>query len=172
MGFHNKKDLELYFLFSVNINNKYIYYLSNPFSARRVILLRYKNNNDFFKTDKIKWSNGKIVNNDTINELLYIIDKKINNYENVKRIYFMDENMKDEKGYVRFLNNKKCVFLHLPLNKYNNIEIMDIHIKIKLFIKRYLEKELKENKIIIKNNNLYKLQYYLNMKFIYIFNFC
>lgn len=82
----------------------------------------------FFKTDRIKWSNGKIVNNDTINELLYIIDKKINNYENVKRIYFMDE-----KGYVRFLNNKNCVFLHLPLNKYNNIEIIDIHIKMKLF---------------------------------------
>lgn len=162
---------EIYFLFYVNINNKYIYYISNPFSSRRVILIDCKNNNDFFETDKIKWEKEKVINNDNINKLLNILEKKINNhYYNVKRIYFIDKNMKEEKGYIKSLNNQKTLFIHVPFNKYKNMQILNIHIKINGFSKKYLENKLKEKKIKLNNDNLYILQYYLNMKFVFIFN--
>lgn len=164
----NKKDSGIYFLFSIINNDKYLYYISNPFSSRRVILLTCENDDRFFKTEKIIWLDGNVINNNDINELLNIIDKKISNkYENVKKIYFIDKNIGDEKGYVRYLNNKNCIFLHLPLNNYNNIEIIDIHIKIKTYIEKYIQKTNKN----FNNNNLYKLQFYLNIKFIHIFNY-
>lgn len=38
-----KKNIGVYYLFSINIKNKHIFYLSNPFSTRRIIFLKFTN---------------------------------------------------------------------------------------------------------------------------------
>lgn len=157
----DEKDKEIYFLFFINVNNKCLYYISNLFSSRRVI---------FLKVHNIKNQEKNI--NKNINKIFPILEKKIkNHYYNVKRIYFMDNNLDDSEIYVNLLNNKDCVFIHLPFNKYKHTQILNMHIKIKSFIKKYIEKKVKETNLIINNNNLYLFQYYLNMKFVFIFNY-
>lgn len=131
-----------------------------------------KKHNNYFETKDLKLENGKIINNNNIKKLIFIINEKIkDHYKNVKKIYFMDNNLKNEEGYTMYLNNKKCLFLHLPLHKYENTEIIKLHFKIKEYFKKYVQAKLDKKELFINNKNLYKLQFYLNMKFIYLFNY-
>lgn len=80
----------------------------------------------------------------------------------MKNIYFIDRNLKKENSYSRYINNKKCIFSHFSEDKYNYFDILEVHMRIKEYIKTFLSK----TKIKIDDNNLYMLQYYINMKFI------
>ena len=161
-----KSNLYTYILFSLEINNNILFYLCNPFSARRTIFIKCYNKKPFITKD-IYWEDKKIIKNDSFNTFLELLNNKItNNYKTIKKIYYIDDELKKENNYQYFLNNKSCLFLHISKDTFNNYDFLDTYIK----INKYIEKYLKETNISISDINLYKIQYYLNMRFIKIFN--